>query len=179
MLFICLYVCLLPKCVPSYAKRDFFFKISNHTCGLCWQPIGSPAWAIQITYSWTPKIQDGWLLPSWKSLNRYISTKIYPVLIKFGTQQQIWNSMTARWPKMEIFKMRDGGQPHWKSFCGHSWVADCPMSVKFCVGKQFFTEFRQWDRYPGSAERISCFHNAVWASASGGFSYRVACFYSA
>jgi len=25
-----------------------------------------------------------------------------------------------------------------------------PISVKFCVGKQFFTEFRQWDRYPRS-----------------------------
>ena len=38
---------------------------------------------------------------------------------------------------------------------------------------QFFTEFRHWDRYPRFAERISCFPNAVWASASRGFSYRL------
>jgi len=41
--------------------------------------------------------------------------------------------------------------------------------MKFCVGKQFFAEFRQWDRYPHSAEHISCFPNAVLASASGAF----------
>jgi len=45
-------------------------------------------------------------------------------------------------------------------------------AVKFCVGigKQFFAEFRQWDRCPRSTE---CFSNAVWASASGAFSYRL------
>ena len=37
-------------------------------------------------------------------------------------------------------------------------AADCPISVKFCVGKQFCTEFRQWNRYPRSIECIfACF----------------------
>ena len=52
---------------------------------------------------------------------------------------------------------------HWKSFLVQ------PFSVKFCVGKRFFTEFRQWNRYPRSTERISCFPNGDRASASGGF----------
>jgi len=47
---------------------------------------------------------------------------------------------------------------------------DCAISVKFCEGMQFFfTEFTHWDRYPRSTECISCFPNAVWASASSGF----------
>jgi len=28
---------------------------------------------------------------------------------------------------------------------GHNSAAKCPISVKFCVGKQFFTEFWQWE----------------------------------
>ena len=55
------------------------------------------------------------------------------------------------------------------SFVGHNSAADCSISVKFCAGKQFFREFRYWDRYPRSTERIFCFPNGVWASASGGF----------
>jgi len=35
-------------------------------------------------------------------------------------------------------------------FWPYNSAADCPISVKFCVGKQFFAEFRQWDRYPRS-----------------------------
>ena len=38
-------------------------------------PIGSPTWAFQRTYYWTPKIQDGGHPPSSKSSNRHISTK--------------------------------------------------------------------------------------------------------
>jgi len=41
------------------------------------------------------------------------------------------------------------------------------------VEKQLFAEFQQWNRYPRSTEYISCFLNAVWASASGAFSYRL------
>jgi len=38
-----------------------------------------------------------------------------------------------------------------------------PISLKFCVSKQFFAEFRQRDRYPCSTDRT------FWASASGAF----------
>jgi len=41
--------------------------------------------------------------------------------------------------------------------------------MKFCAGNQFFAEFQRWDIYPRSTGRILCFHNAVWASARGGF----------
>ena len=42
-------------------------------------------------------------------------------------------------------------------------AADCPVSVTFCLGKQFFIEFQQWDRYTRSTsrERIFCFPNDI------------------
>jgi len=66
------------------------------------------------------------------------------------------------------FKMADG--PHLKSF-GYNSAADCPISVKFCAGKQFFTEFQQWDRQACRVPQnvFFCFANAFWALASGGF----------
>jgi len=72
----------------------------------------------------------------------HISTKNYPMSMKFGIQQHIWNSMTVTdqiWFFFQ-FKMADTTL---KTFFGHN-------SVKFCVGKQFFTEFLQWNRYPCS-----------------------------
>jgi len=55
---------------------------------------------------------------------------------------------------------------------GHNSAADCLISVKFCVWKQFFfTKIRDRDSYPRFTERISCFLNAVWASVSSDFSY--------
>jgi len=46
------------------------------------------------------KIQDGRDPPSWKSRNRHISTKNHPILVKFGTQVRIWNSVTVAWPNV-------------------------------------------------------------------------------
>ena len=65
--------------------------------------------------------------------------------------------------KLHKFKMADGR--HIEIVFGHNSAADCSISVKFCVGKEFFAEFRQWEWYSRSTEvtkRISCFHNAVW-----------------
>jgi len=56
--------------------------------------------------------------------------------MKFGTQQQIWNSMTARWPNMNIFKIQNSAAL--KVFVGHNAAADCQISETLCVGKQFF-----------------------------------------
>ena len=71
---------------------------------------------------------------------------------------------------MKIFKIQDGGRPlYLKPFFGHNSAADCPISVKFCVGKQIIIEVRQWNRYPHSTKRMFCFPNAVLDSASGGF----------
>jgi len=46
---------------------------------------------------------------------------------------------------------------------GHNSATDFEILFKFCVGKQFFPEFWQWDRYQRSTERIFCFLNEVWA----------------
>jgi len=43
---------------------------------------------------------------------------------------------------MKFFKIQDGGRPsYWKSFFDHNLAADCPISVKFCVKKQFLQNF--------------------------------------
>jgi len=50
---------------------------------------------------------------------------------------QILNPMTVTWPKIEIFKMQDGGGRHLENrFFGHNPSTDCPISAKFCMGKQ-------------------------------------------
>jgi len=70
---------------------------------------------------------------------------------------------------MKIFKIQAGGRPSFKKIVfGDNSAGDCPILVNFSVGKQFFTEFRKWDRYQHSTKRIFHFSNAVWAS-SGGF----------
>ena len=35
--------------------------------------------------------------------------------MKCGTQQYIWNSMTATWLNMNILKIQNGGRPPFKS----------------------------------------------------------------
>jgi len=83
------------------------------------------------------KIQDGGRPPFWKWLNRHISVKNRPILMKLGTLHQILNLMTVTWPKIEIFKIQDGGGRHLENrFCGHYSSTDCPISVIFCMRKQ-------------------------------------------
>jgi len=69
-------------------------------------------WSFQRTHYWTPKIQGGGNLPSWKSWNRHISTRNYPILMKFGIQIQSWISVTVTWTNVRIFKTQDGGRRH-------------------------------------------------------------------
>jgi len=83
------------------------------------------------------KIHDGGRPPFWKSLYRHISVKNLPILIIFGTQHQIFNPITVMWPKIEIFKTRDGDGRHLENrFSGHNSLTDCPISAKFCTRKQ-------------------------------------------
>ena len=89
------------------------------------------------------QIRDGGRPPFWRSLNHHISVKNSAILIKFGTLQQILNSMTVTWPKIEIFKMakksdfQDGGGRHLENrFFGHNSSTDYPISAKFCMRKQ-------------------------------------------
>jgi len=57
--------------------------------------------------------------------------------MKFGTLQQILNSMTVLWPKIEIFKIQDGGIRHLENrFYSHNSSTDCPISAKYWMRKQ-------------------------------------------
>jgi len=82
-------------------------------------------------------IQDHGRPPFWKSLNRHISVKNRPILMKFGTLHQILNPVTDTWPKIEILKIQDGGVRYLENcFYGHKSSTDCPISAKFCMRKQ-------------------------------------------
>jgi len=57
--------------------------------------------------------------------------------MKLGTLHHILNPMTVTWPKIEIFKIQDGGGRHLENrFFGHYSSTDCPISTKFCMRKQ-------------------------------------------
>jgi len=42
----------------------------------------------------------------------HVSSKNHPILMKFGTQQQIWNSITVTLQNMKfLYTIQDGGRP--------------------------------------------------------------------
>ena len=97
------------------------------------------------------KIQDRWRPP-------YLQIVKSPYLNeKLSDFYEIWYTTAhlelddSQHQLLLNFKMADVHR--FKVFWPNS-AADCPISVKFCVGKQFCTEFRQWDRYPRSIECI-------------------------
>jgi len=54
--------------------------------------------------------------------------------MKFGTLQQMLNPIAVTWPKIESFKIQDGGDSHLENrFFGLNSSTDCPISAKFCV----------------------------------------------
>jgi len=62
---------------------------------------------------------------------------------------QIWNFMTARWPNIKILKIQDGGWPPFKKIFFSTITrspADCPISVKFCIGTQIARRQRSDDK---------------------------------
>jgi len=83
------------------------------------------------------KIQDGGRAPFWKSINRHISVKNRPILMKFGTLHQILNPITAMWPKIDFLYIQDGCGRHLENrFFGHNSSTNCPISAKFYMRKQ-------------------------------------------
>ena len=47
------------------------------------------------------------------------------------------NLNTVTWPKIEIFKIQDGGSRHLENrFFGHNSSTDCLFSAKYCMTKQ-------------------------------------------
>ena len=82
------------------------------------------------------KIQDDGRPPFWKSLNRHISVKNCPIMMKLGILHQILNPMTVSWPKIEFLKIQTGGDRRLENrFYSHNSSTDCPISVKFCTRK--------------------------------------------
>ena len=76
------------------------------------------------------------LSPFENTLNRHIWLKNSPILMKFGTLQQLLNLITVMWPKMWNFKIQDGGCRHLeKRFFGYNSSTNCPISAKFCMKK--------------------------------------------
>ena len=83
------------------------------------------------------KIQDGGRPPFWKSLNRHISVKNCPILMKFSTQHQILNPVNSHVSKnWNYWNSRRRQPPSWKSLFGHYSSTDCRISAKFCMMKQ-------------------------------------------
>jgi len=83
------------------------------------------------------KIQDGGRPPFWKWLNRHISVKNRPILMKVGTLHQILNPMTVVWQKTKIFEIQHGVGRHLENrFFGHNSSTDCQLSETFCIRKQ-------------------------------------------
>jgi len=83
-------------------KTAIFSKSKQFGDMVCIDNLGKPTWAFQRTHYWIPKIQNDRDTPSWKSWNRHIATKNHPILMKFGTQQYIWNSMTVTTAHLEL-----------------------------------------------------------------------------
>ena len=45
--------------------------------------------------------------------------------MNFGTQQQMFNPIAVTWPKIEVFKIQDGGGRHLENrFFGHNSSSD-------------------------------------------------------
>ena len=91
-LFVCLSVCLSPKC----KKTRFSQKLSNlelwcllTTC----RKLCKLNWAFQRTHYWIPTIQDGWDTPSWKSTWRL---NFLLRMVRFGSNFADWYRMTCR-----------------------------------------------------------------------------------
>ena len=91
-LFVCLSVCLSPKC----KKRDFLKKLSNlelwYLLTTC-RKLCKLNWAFQRTHYWNRKIQDGGDPPSWKSTWRQF---FLPRVVRFGSNFADWCRRTRR-----------------------------------------------------------------------------------
>jgi len=78
------------------------------------------------------KIQDGGRPPFWKSLNRHISVKNHPILMKLGTLLEHDDSHVT-----EILKIQDGSGRYLENrFFGHNSSIDRPISAKFRMRKE-------------------------------------------
>jgi len=84
--------------------------------------------------------------------------------MKFCMQKQIFNSLTARWPNMEIFELKMANAPRFK-VVDHKLAADYLILVTLCTGKQnsTATEVKWQNIY---FENSSCQSAAILTSSS-------------
>ena len=120
--------------------RTEIFKIQDGDCPISVKFCGTKQNAMSIMATWQNlqifKIHNSGRPPFW-SLNRHISVRNRPILMKCGTLPQILNPITVTWPRTEIFKIQDGGGLHLENrFFGHNSSTDCAISAKFCMRKQ-------------------------------------------
>jgi len=78
------------------AYKNAIFSKSKQFGAMVSTPVGSPTCAL----SKNPLLDHSTILKF------IISTKNLPILMIFGTQQHIWNSMTVTWPNMIFFKFK-------------------------------------------------------------------------
>jgi len=75
------------------------------------------------------EIQYGGRPPFRKSLNRHISVKNRPILVKFCTVYQMLMLILFKWPKTQFLKIQNGGGRSLENhFFGHNSSTDCPIS---------------------------------------------------
>jgi len=103
---------------------------------MVWLPDGEKIWKIllfALTES-TNVTDTAWR--HWPRICMASRGKNRPILMKFGTLQQILNPMTVSWPKIEFLKIQTGGDRRLENrFYSHNSSTDCPISVKFCTRK--------------------------------------------
>jgi len=91
---------------PLTADRPFRFRISEN-----------PRWRQPL---------------SWKSQNHNISTKVWPIVTKFGMLMQNWSLNRSHRYKIWISKIQDGGRPlFWKPLNRHISATVWPILMKF------------------------------------------------
>ena len=78
-------------------SSDLCIRLTWNSTGSCGQQQRLCGWSRMVV----KQFQDGGRPPFWKSIYRHISAKIYPIFMKFCTQQQILNWMNVTWSKMK------------------------------------------------------------------------------
>ena len=67
----------------------------------------------------------------------YLSKKIVRFWWDLVHYIRYWSQLQSRDQKMKFFGIQDGGNRHLEiRFFGHNSSTDCPISAKFCMGKQ-------------------------------------------
>jgi len=127
---------------------------------VCWRPIGSRTWASQRTHYWTPRIQDGWVPPSWTSTWRHYFCRGWSDLDKISQTRAEWHVDCGDIVEIEtrcrITIWRTFGRIQWRVIPEpHATLQG--LRISSATLKILFRHI------------LFYFFNAVWALTSGGF----------